>query len=209
MGTSAQAPYELLVANFSRPTQSLINGSDTDNMAPTKTRTGFLFQNIQNLGFATDHVSGTSTPARSLITNTALGTMQPFDPNAAPTGSLTVASDVFVGHSASLFVGPFELISNRDFVTGGGTAATATAIAAAVSSLPGYTGTPAGSDVVIEGPRGQLQLRFTATYRGGELNFTFNTTPSNQDDLLGFPPGTHPIEPPVILPAGLPNGVAP
>jgi hypothetical protein len=84
MGTTAQAPYELLVANFSRPTQSLISGSDTDNMAPTKTRTGFLFQNIQNLGFASDHVSGTSTPARSLVTDTSHGH---GDGSSRPSGS--------------------------------------------------------------------------------------------------------------------------
>ena len=207
MGTTAQAPYELLVANFSRPTQSLIHGSDTDNMAPTKTRTGFLFQNIQNLGFASDHVSGTSTPARSLVTNTKLGRLQPFAPNDPPEGELTVVSDVFVNHSASLFVGSFELISNRDFATGGGVVVTATSIATAIDALPGYSAVPGGAAVVVTGPRGQVDLRFNATYRAGALNFTFAYPQT--EGVLGFVQPASPLDPPTILPAGLPNGVAP
>jgi hypothetical protein len=207
MGTTAQAPYELLVANFSRPTQSLISGSDTDNMAPTKTRTGFLFQNIQNLGFASDHVSGTSTPARSLVTDTKVGRLDPFAPNDAPAGDVTVASDVFVGTSASLFVGPFELVSNRDFVTGGGAADTAANIGAAIDALPGYSAVPAGATVTVTGPRGQVGLRFDAVYRGGALNFTFAYL--QEEGFLGFTQPASPLDPPTILPAGLPNGVAP
>jgi hypothetical protein len=209
MATTAQAPYTLLVANFSRPTQSLETGSDTSEMPPTKTRTGFQFQPIQNIGLATDHTNATAVPARSLITDTLLATMQPLDPNARPGATLTVASDVFVGHSASVFVGEFELVSDRDFVTGGGAAATATALAAAISALPGYDGTPAGADVTVLGPRGQLRLNLDAAYRGGELNFTFAYLDTTQEGLLGFGVGVKPEEPPVILPPGLPNGVAP
>ena len=207
MATTAQAPYELLVANFSRPTQSLISGSDTDNMAPTKTRTGFLFQNIQNLGFASDHVSGTSSPARSLVTNTKVGRLNPCPPSEPPSGEVTVASDVFVGQSASLFVGPFELVSNRDFVTGGGAAATATAIGAAVDALPGYSAVVVGPAVTVEGPLGQVGLKFSATYRAGDLNFTFVYLQA--DGTLGFVQPASPLDPPTILPAGVPNGVAP
>lgn len=211
MPTAAQPPYELLVANFSRPTQSLETGSDTSHMAPTKTRTGFIFQHVQLLGFATDHVSGTAGPARSLITNTINVGYDPFktDPPLRPTGELTVASDVFDGQSASVFVGPFELVSNRDFTTGGGAAATATSLATAIAALPGYDATPAGADVTVEGPNGQgpEALIFSATYRGGELNFTFAY--EGQDGFLGYDlSGTIP-EQVVELPAGTPNGVAP
>jgi len=207
MATTAQAPYTLLVANFSRPTPSLLTGSDTENMPPTKTRTGFVFQNIQTLGFASDHVSGTSTPARSLLTKTQLGIMNPFPPNDPPQGEVTVASDVFVGQSASLFVGPFELVSNRDFVTGGGAAATALNIAAAIDSLPGYSAVAVGAAVTVEGPLGQMELKFSAAYRGGELNFTFAYL--QEDGVLGFLQPASPIDPTTILPAGVPNGVAP
>ena len=207
MPTAAQPSYELLVANFSRPTQSLIEGSDTSHMAPTKTRTGFVFQHIQNLGFSTDHVSSTYGPGRSLITKTTNATMQPLSPSALPSGSMTVVSDTFAGHSASLFVGPFELVSNRDFTTGGGVAATGASIAAAIDALPGYTATPAGPTVSVTGPAGQVGLRFEASYRGGALNFSF--TYLQQDGVLGYAPATSPVNPPTFLPAGSPNGVAP
>lgn len=207
MATTAQPPYELLVANFSRPTQSLIHGSDTENMPPTKTRTGFVFQNIQNLGFASDHVSSTYGPARSLVTNTKLGIMNPFPPNEPPQGEVTVASDTFVGQSASLFVGPFELVSNRDFVTGAGAATTAANIGTAIDSLPGYSAVVVGPVVTVEGPLGQVGLRFDAAYRGGALNFTF--VYPETEGVLGFVPPASPIDPPTILPAGTPNGVAP
>lgn len=207
MPTAAQPPYELLVANFSRPTQSLETGSDTSHMAPTKTRTGFVFQHVQNIGFATDHVSGTAGPARSLITNTTNGILDPFGGTPPPTGDVTVASDVFAGQSASLFIGPFELVSGRDFTTGGGVAATATSLAAAVSALPGYTGTPVVATVTVEGPQGQSGIRFEAAYRGGELNFVFAYVAG--DGVLSQGIGGGPVEPPTILPPGAPNGVAP
>ena len=207
MPTIAQPPYELLVANFSRPTQSLITGSDTSHMAPTKTRTGFIFQHVQNLGFASDHVSGTATPARSVVTNTINATFDPFGGTPPPTGDVLVASNVFAGPSASLFVGPYELVSNRDYAVGASTALTAVAIAAAVSALPGYTGTPVASTVTVDGPEGQSGLRFDAAYRGGDLNFTF--TYVAQDSVLSQGIGEGPIDPPDILPPGTPNGVAP
>lgn len=207
MATTAQPSYELLVANFSRPTQSLEFGSDTSHVGPTKTRTGFVFQHVQNIGFATDHTNATRAPGRSLITKTVNATLDPFGGVPPPRGALTVASDTFAGPSASLFVGPFELVSGRDFVTGGGAAVTATNIATAISALPGYTGTPAGPVVTVDGPAGQSGLRFDATYRGGDANFTFAYIA--EDGVLSQGIGDGPIEPPTLLPAGTPNGVAP
>lgn len=207
MSTTAQAPYTLLVANFSRPTQSLETGSDTSHMAPTKTRTGFVFQHVQNIGFASDHTNATAVPARSLITETTNAILDPFGGTPPPTGDVTVASNTFAGQSASLFIGPFELVSGRDYTVGGSTIFTATAIAAAVSALPGYTGTPVASTVTVDGPEGQSGLRFNATYRGGDENFTFAYVAN--EEVLSQGIGGGPIEPPTILPPGLPNGVAP
>lgn len=207
MPTTALPPYELLVANFSRPTQSLITGSDTSHMAPTKTRTGFVFQHIETLGFSGDLTNDTRSPARSVVTNTINARMDPFGGTPPPTGDVTVSSDTFAGTSASLFVGEFELVSNRDFATGGGTAATAVNIGAAVDALPGYSATVVGSTVTVDGPQGQHGLRFDAAYRGGDENFTFSYVA--QDGALSQGIGGGPIEPPTILPAGSPNGVAP
>jgi len=173
MPTSAIPQYSILVANFSRPTQSHVFGSDTANMAPTKVRTGFTFQCIQTLGFALDHRSSPYGPAYSLITKTWLARMDPFGGTPPPTGDVTVSDNTFAGASASLFVGPYELISSRDYVVGGAPGVTAVNIAAAISNLPGYTGTPAGAVVTVNGPPGQVGLRFEAAYRGGNQNFTF------------------------------------
>ena len=207
MATASGPQYQLLVANFSRPTQSSEYGSDTSNMAPTKTRTGFTFRHVQNLGFAGDMTHGTSSPGRSLVTNTLNAQFDPFGGTPPATGDVTVADNTFAGTSASLFIGPYELVSGRDYIVGGAAAATATAIATAVSNQPGYTGTPAGAVVTVDGPAGQAGLRFDATYRGGAENFTF--TYVDQDGVLSQGIGGGPIEPPGILPAGTPNGVAP
>ena len=207
MATASQPEYQLLVANFSRPTPSSKFGSDTANMAPTKTRTGFTFRHVQNIGFAGDLTHGTSSPARSVITDTLNVQFDPFGGTPPPTGDVEVVSNTFAGTSASLFVGPYELVSGRDYIVGGAVGATATAIATAISNLPGYTATPAGAVVTVDGPAGQAGLRFDAAYRGGDLNFTF--TYVDQDGVLSQGIGGGPIEPPGILPPGTPNGVAP
>jgi hypothetical protein len=207
MATASQPSYQLLVANFSRPTQSSESGSDTAEMAPTKTRTGFVFRHVQNLGFASDHTQGTAVGASSVVTSTLNAQFDPFSGTPPPRGDVEVVDNTFAGLSASLFVGPYELVSGRDYLVGGGAAATATAIATAVSNLPGYTGTPAGAVVTVEGPLGQVGLRFEAAYRGGAANFAF--TYVDQDGVLSQGIGAGPIEPPTILPPGVPNGVAP
>jgi len=207
MPTTAQPPYELLVANFTRPYPSLIRGSDTENQSYTRSRTGFVFQHVMGLGFSRDLTNATATPARSVVVHTLNARMDPFGGTPPPTGDVEVVSDTFAGLSASVFVGPYELVSNRDFVTGGGTAATAANLAAAIDALDEYSATAIGSVVTVEGPDGQFGLRFDADYRGGEMNFDF--TYLAEDGVLSQGIGEGPLEPPEILPAGTPNGVAP
>ena len=105
-----------------------------------------------------------------------------------------------------LLVGPFELVANRDFIPGGGAAATATALAAAIDALPGYTAAEVGADITVTGPLGAApaSLRFDATYRTSTANFTFTWT--GVDGFLGYSDSPLEVE---ILPAGLPNGAAP
>lgn len=199
--------WDLLVANFSRPYPSLIYGADPANQSYTRLRTGFIFRHVQHIARALDHTNATYVPASSVIVKTINAQFDPFPPNDAPTGDVTVADNTFVGGSASLFVGPYELISGRDYVVGAGTAATAANIGAAIDNLPGYSTSLAGSTLTVTGPRGQVGLRFEAEYRGGALNFTFVYTA--QEGVLATTLATSPIEPPTILPAGIPNGVAP
>jgi hypothetical protein len=209
MATTSGPIYELLVANFSRPNPAPGYGADPVVSRPTKIRSGFIFRHVQNIGLSTDLTNATRAPARSVITKTLNAQMQPFAPNELPTGVLGVISDVFVGQSASLFVGPYELVSNRDFATGGGAAVTATNIANAINNLPGYVAVPAVTAVTVTGPGGQISLRFDAEYRGGERNFSFVYPNSTQDGFLGFGPGLHPEEPPTIIPPASLQGAPP
>lgn len=207
MPTTAQPPYQLLVANFTRPYPSLIRGADPDTQSYTRSRTGFVFQHVMSLGFSRDLTNATATPARSVVTHTINARMDPFGGTPPPTGDVEVVDDSFAGLSASVFVGPYELVSNRDFVTGGGLAATAANLAAAISELDGYSAIAIGAVVTVEGPQGQFGLRFEADYRGGAQNFDF--TYVAEDGVLSQGIGEGPIVPPEILPAGTPNGVAP
>jgi len=54
----------------------------------------------------------------------------------------------------------------------------ATSLAAAISNLPGFTGTPVGAVVTIIGPNGPAgnQARFEAEYTGAAINFTLVPT---------------------------------
>ena len=206
MATASGPGYQLLVANFSRPYPSLIFGADPANQSYTRTRTGFVFRHVQNIGFSNNLTNATYVPAASVITKTTNAQFDPFSPTEAPTGEVTVASAVFAGNSASLFVGKFELVSGRDFVTSGGVAAVATSIETAINNLPGFSASAAVAVVTVTGPRGQVGLPFDALYRGGEENFTFVYTA--EEGVLATTIVFSPIEPPTLLPAGLPNGVA-
>jgi hypothetical protein len=187
MPTAAQPSFQLLVANFSRPYPSLITGADPITAGPTKTRGGFVFAHVSQLGFSPDLTQ--QGEASSVVVSTTNVGWDPFknNPPDLPEADITVASDVFAGTSASIFLGPFELVSNRDFTTGGGVAATATNIANAVNNLPGYTASVAGPTVTVEGPAGQgpESIQFRAVYRGGTENFTFVWP--RKEGFLGYP----------------------
>ena len=145
------------------------------------------------------------------MVNTLAQEYAPLPPTGLPTADFDVASNAFAGLSATLRVGPYEVVSNRDYAVGGAVAATAAAIGAAIDNLPGYSTVVAVANVTVSGPRGQVGLRFDATYTGGAQNFTFNYPAGSQDGILGYgpTPAASPIDPPTILPPGLPNGVAP
>lgn len=209
MATTSGPSYTLLVANFSRPNPAPGFGADPAISRPTKIRSGFIFRHIQNIGLSSDLTNATSGPARSVIVSTLNAQMQPFEPNEAPFADVEVVSAVFAGPSASLFVGPFELVSGRDFAIGGAVGVVAIAIGAAIDNLPGYSGAVAGAVVTVTGPRGQLGLQFDADYRGGERNFDFTYPDSTQDGLLGFGVGLKPELPPTIIPPASQQGIAP
>jgi hypothetical protein len=124
--------------------------------------------------------------------------MEPFN-STGPTGDVTVADNTFVADSASLYIGPYELVSGRDFIVGGSAGATATAIDAAINNLPGYSTALASPTITVIGPLGQANLRFDARYRGGNVNFAF--TYVNDNGVLGWATAADSaIKAPTILP---------
>ena len=93
-----------------------------------------------------------------------------------PIGFVEVLVNPIAGPETSpiLFVGPFTLEAGRDYLVGGGAAATATNIAAAISNLPGYTGSAVGTTIEVLGPAGKTGLAFTAQLRTTTIIFQFS-----------------------------------
>lgn len=187
MATASQGQYTLLVANFSRPTPSSIQGSDTIHHGPTKVRSGFVFGHLEELGFSSDLVGSGSS--RSVVNETINVAIDPFEntPPTAPTADVTVASNTFSAGSATLVIGPYQLVAFRDWIPGGGVVATATAIAAAINNLGGgYVAVPVGATVTVSGPLGSgpRSVAFTAAYMTATANFTF-VYPASQG-FLGY-----------------------
>ena len=143
-------PFTVLVANFT--------GKKDGKGNPVKARTGF-------------------SPA-VILSETNNNVNNGFNDSApAPsTATITVSDATFSGGSTILFIGKYSLISNVDWApVEGNTAASATALADAISALPGFSAVPAGSDVNVEGPAGLAGLDVTleAEYNGTAANFTF------------------------------------
>lgn len=108
-------------------------------------------------------------------------------PITPATGQITVANNDFSTGRAFILLGDFKLISNIDFIPGANVNATAVAIAAAVSNLPGYTGTPAGAVVQIDyltGPSDQITLG--VRHYGSVVNFT-PLVPATGEMAVGWP----------------------
>jgi hypothetical protein len=196
MATSSSPAYRILVANFSQPYPSLIRGSDTRTQGPIKTRGGFEFRHIYRMGFSLDSTQKGSS--FSVIVGSLRQQMDTVE-SAGPSGIVIVSDNTFLGDSASLYVGPFELVSGRDFVVGATAGDTATNIDTAINSLPGYSTILAAPSITVFGPKGQVGLRFNARYRGGNANFTFSY--SSKNEVLGWSTlSDSAIKPPTILP---------
>lgn len=165
MPTLAHLPHQVILPVFQR------SGQIDDGILPVVIRRGREYQILGMMdppAYGADRTLGVVTRSMHALIDMDMATV--------PTGIVTVSSVVFEGQSASVFVGPFELVSERDFTILGGAAAVAASLAGAISQLPGYTGLAAGVDVNVQGPLNAVCpafLRFDADYRGGERNFTF------------------------------------
>ena len=87
--------------------------------------------------------------------------------------TITVASNNFATGRVVLLLGNYELVSYLDFQPGGTVGLTATAIAAAISLLPGFSAIAVGAVITINydsGPMDQIEIR--AVHYGQTVNLT-------------------------------------
>jgi|SaaInlLV_10m_DNA_4_1040232.scaffolds.fasta_scaffold01534_3 hypothetical protein len=106
-------------------------------------------------------------------------------PVAGSSGTFTVNDNDFTTGPAVLVLGSYKLTSYVDYTPGGGVAATATAIAAAISRLTGMSATANVAVVAVVwegGPNDEVEFR--AQHYGSKTNFnTF--TPNILPGFMG------------------------
>lgn len=156
MGRNHGQPFKMLVGNFPY-------GSFPDQNLPA-------YQNPPPSRQAISHqvltVGDRRTSAQNHIGRN-LGTSAP------KTAQLTVADDDFTTGVAVLTLGDYVLTSAIDYVVGGGVAVTATNLAAAINTLPGFEAAVLGAVVSVVytlGPANSVD--FFVTYYGTIVNFT-------------------------------------
>lgn len=187
---TAQPTFTTLVANIEGA------GDPSKGRNPVKVRTGFTSQHICEVprgSVAPERVPDPRTPG--LHTHEGLLTWTTPGVPVGATGSILVADNTFTS-AAVLYLGDFTVTSGVDFTVGGSTALTATALAAAIQALPGFSASAALSTVSVTGPFGPdgNEVRCSATYQGSVQNYTI--TP-----VTGFLSGAEPyLGPPVLLP---------
>lgn len=174
---SAPTPFEILVGTYPHETEPDLSPP----LQPAHTRTAVLYGPVH-------------TDGNAKIQNGLMALNPPAVTIFPALGTFTVADNNFTTGRAVLVLGEFRLISNIDFIPGGGAAATATAIAAAISRLTGYAAVPVGANVIVSYGSGPAdQIDFKAEHYGTHTNFT---TFVPADGILAF--GSPDIEPPLL-----------
>lgn len=186
MPTTTVVPYRLYAPGM------VASGQVDRGILPVVVRSGMEYQHVQIYGPST---LAYQSQRGAQIPHTYLGLMDPIGGDL-PYGEVEVVSTSFAGESASLFVGPYEIVSGRDYSTAGALAVIATALAAAIDATPEYSAIAVGAVVQVTGKAGRIaddELRLDAYYRGGGINFSF--TWPNREGFMGFPV-TSPFGPP-------------
>jgi hypothetical protein len=168
---TAQPKFKMLVANISNA------GDPSRGLNPVKDRQGFVMQLFPEVPRGSDRTKVLNPSAPGITTYQGLGLYTTPPEPVAATGDVTVADNNFTA-PAVLYIGPYVVVSGDDYTPGGSTALTATALAAAIDALPGYSAIAVGSVVTVTGltgPNGNV-ARFEATYRGTVQNFTLSPT---------------------------------
>lgn len=167
----AQPPYQLLVANFTKPHTPEFG---TTGSNPIRSRSGFEFQNTSYLSF-----DGAGGAATSTVVATGTGSLLSGAPFTNQTGSVTIASFDITTGAAEVHIDKYVLVAGEDFLAGGSTAVMATNLAAAIANLNGYSLTVAvGSTVNVVGPLGSQNRTWKTRVFGTIANFSA-ITPEN------------------------------
>ncbi len=159
MAKGSKPAHTVLVANLDTPSVP------SAGVAAGKSRTAFTTQLVQNKdgNYRTGLLSGAQSGCTASITVTTGGA----DP-AAPTSQL---EDV-------IYIGGVEIIEGRDFeVTAEDADTTATALAAAIDNLTGFSAEVNGdtsNQVDITGPRGPVKIPISILTRSGNYTLSGN-----------------------------------
>ena len=180
--TGSTPTFTYLVAN-------LAEGSDpSKGRNPVKVRSVFeqqFFPQTGRPGDGPDTVTSQDKPGVSTLVGRVDFTVEGVPTASAAT--VTVDSNTFA-FPATLFIGGFTITNGVDYTVGASAGDTATAIATAISNLPGFSASPSGTDVDITGPAGPTPIRFEV------LGTNFTLVP----DAGVMTPGEPLIGPPVI-----------
>lgn len=161
------------------PTKTLLVGIQPWGTDPTIH--GLLGQPNKTINTVEFNVISTEG-GQNINANLATG---PAGPTAA-TGEFTVADNDFTTGAAILFLGENKIISDIDFIPGVGVDDTATAIAAAISRLPGFSATSNGALVMVEWEGSFDEVEFYARHYGTKTNFS-TFVPDNNFFAMGRP----------------------
>lgn len=102
------------------------------------------------------------------------------------TGAFVVNDNDFSTGPAVFTLGPYELTSFVDYTPGAGVNATATAVAAAISRLPGYIATANVATVSVERSGSCDEVEFSVKHFGTHTNFNA-LVPTTGYFQTGFP----------------------
>jgi len=100
-------------------------------------------------------------------------------------GEITVADNDFTTGRAEVRLGNYYLLSNLDFIPGVNANATAVALAAAISLLPGYVATANLNVVLVQFGNTADTPEFVVRFLGARTNFTLS--PDNGHLHVGNP----------------------
>lgn len=148
-----QQPYEVLVAN--------LTGQYDAQKNPIKARTGFVVLPLLDEQGRTLNAYGTGHPPTQ------------------STAEVIVSDADFSTGEAILWIGDYTLETTENWTpTNGNANQSATDLAAAIDTLPGFSASAVAATVTILGPLGSIggTLTFKAAYTGTKVNYSLTPT---------------------------------